>query len=439
MKLISLVLASLLLGSLLGCSKKSFNKSSNSKLVDALNSNNPDYVIARIAPDKASHDERYWLASAYALRAKVDVINLYSMLEMFLFNRSAWDWDDLDEVRDPYRTFLTSVNVNQTQEDANSDRRRTVLARSDNYLRRRFKMDVPLPSCEGVSPASYASISSTYAAIVAQAEYSPGDYFNEEPETYFPEPIFDSSRASTLDPQNDAWKEWKCKLSLRERYIDMFRYHRVRYRYDLYDSNNETSESEDDGLFSLTTESWQNIAMEILWKTYESIPFLQRVPIITQQGQADVTQASDLMLELIQVPAYRQRALKSLLYWNSVSILSLYRTGFDFENSTSVKQMYCHFDPRPVVNSYSILLSRVKTLRRLYDYYKQDRETEERTRRFTATELERRHKDDASLAKNIARLDRSLQNAPAELDPEVRDTELEKFMNKQVDNCIIQD
>ena len=62
---------------LLGCSQKSFEKSTQSEVVDALNAGDSKAVIKRIDPATASDDEKFYLASAHAMEAPLQRAHMH--------------------------------------------------------------------------------------------------------------------------------------------------------------------------------------------------------------------------------------------------------------------------------------------------------------------------------------------------------------------------
>lgn len=417
---------------LCGCGEKSYKKTSNSKLVDFLNAGNPNEVISRVHPETTSTNEKYWLASAYAMRGRVDVMNLYPMLEMYLFNRSAWNWDELDDVKDPYRKFLDRAS---RSDERSIQEREEAFKEFEPRLRSRFRMEADTPTCEEAqseysTSGSFILDRQRYSEILAEYQAALDKAINH-PETvdtssiYFPEYVYIGNSAANRAESN-------CRFHLSEVFNNRIKFYMARYRF--ISGRTRPINPQDPTTAEI---NWENIAMEILWHTYEAVPFLQRIPVVTIENQFDVSQAIRLMLDLKDNTFYRPRALKSILYWASVSILSIYRAGFNFEQASSMKAMYCSYDMGKTLEYYSVIRERLRTLKAVFIEYQKDQLNSPRS--MTERERNQQREENEKIENYLEQVGRGLQNSPETLSVFEEAAIVEGFKEKQLENCIISD
>jgi hypothetical protein len=388
---------------LLGCSQKSFEKSSQSEVVDDLNAGNAKAVIQRIDPAAASDDEKFYLASAHAMEGKLDVLSVYPLLNMYLFNKAATDWGDLSDVKDPYRKFLTTMDrsAGNTRE-----RRLEIWKQNDDVIRRRFRMDEQVPDCpelydEYFNQGHVDELVAKYREQVKLLESDPANY----------DVMGLDFLSLRLERYPQGISDFEIKL------FDYFQAH-AEYHYQRWAflEGRVREGAEVNG----EEPNWQALIMELLWRTYEAVPFLQRIPALSMAEQESVTKALDLMMELRANRRYRPRVMKSVLYWSTLSILSVYKSGFDLERVSSMQEMYCGFSMSQPLEHYQVLRQRLKLLHTLYLEANNDPSSEAQ-----------------ELGRYVEKLNEALATLPEELTDEEKKSYQERFRETQVNNCVL--
>jgi hypothetical protein len=388
---------------LLGCSQKSFEKSTQSEVVDDLNAGNPKAVIQRIDPATASDDEKFYLASAHAMEGKLDVLSVYPLLNMYLFNKAATDWDDLSDVKDPYRKFLNTMDrsAGNTRE-----RRLEIWKQNDDVIRRRFSMDEQIPQC----PELYSGNFNQAFMDTLLAHYREELRLMEaDPARFETTGIVHTSTWSSTNEEEVR----ECQDAIYEYFEDHAEYHYQRWVFI-------EGRVRDGDVASGEEPNWQALIMELLWRTYEAVPFLQRIPALSVAEQENVTKALGLMMELRTNRRYRPRVMKSVLYWSTLSILSVYKSGFDLDRVSSMQEMYCGFSMSKPLEHYQVLRQRLKLLHTLYLEAKDDPSSEAQ-----------------ELGRYVEKLNDAMATLPEELTPEEKASYQERFRETQVNNCVL--
>ena len=359
---------------LAGCQQKKYEKSSASEVVDQLNARNYDAVIASIDPNTTDPQQKFYLASAYAGRGMLDVFVLFPLLEMYLFNRPAMEWDDLSEVKDPYRRFLRRLNRRGAGE------RQSRQEMEDEYVQRlsiRYGMLDEYPECADVSDEILNTLRASESTNIDIWEHSLRSGHNiGYPQSFYS--YEDWHRTEDGGWRNLTQAENACIAVYWERLYKRFEYFRALDSAGIGRIIQQQEQATPEGETSpveLSAGRTQNLVMEGLWHTYEAIPFMERLPLVPVAAHDDLTRAINIMMEVREHPAHRERAEQSVVAWSLVSILSIYRTGFDLSRTDTMKEMFCGFSLPAVIDFYPVIRTRFRTLLRLYEVSEQSSRT----------------------------------------------------------------
>jgi len=406
-----------MLSVLVGCQQKKYEKSPSAEVVDQLNARDYDAVIARIDPATTDTQQKFYLASAYAGRGMLDVFVLFPLLEMYLFNRPAMEWDDLSEVKDPYRRFLRRLN----RRGAGDRQSRQEL--ENEYVQRlrlRHKMDEEFPACPGVPAERIEVFRNEELRIVLIWEQA----IRSDENIAYIYPIYPEGEWRQYE--NGVWRnrsqaETDCSFAYWERLNNRYQYY-----YALADAGvgrvdqeqDQAAPGGDSAPVQISAARAQNLVMEGLWHTYEAIPFLERLPVVPLAAHDDLTRAINLMMEVRQDPRLRERAEQSVVAWSLVSILSIYRTGFDITRSDTMKEMFCGFSLARVIDFYPVIRTRFRTLLDLYEVSEESSRTRNQLNGY------------------FTQADQFLSESPEHLAEDVRAYQLDQFRDYQLRHCI---
>lgn len=397
MKLLTLVLSF----SLLGACQKQYDRPASSDVVNDLSARRYDAVIGRIDADTTDLQQRFYLASAYAGRSNLDVLALYPLLEMYLFNRPATGWDELSEIKDPYRRFVRRLNRRGRQDD---EARASMEAEYVRMLRERYGWDEPAPRSEYCDGEKRDIMIAYESSLIAhwEKELAANRPILSWWELYYIQ-ASPGDVGSCYNVFDDRMNNFKVYFSaLREAGIGI-----------------EVQEEEENGsVVNTPAGKVEQLLMEVLWHTYEAVPFLQRIPTVESTSQGDLSRAIDMMMTLRHDPQLGERAIQSVVAWSVISVLSVYRSAFNLEHSSDLKEMYCGMAVATTLDHYPILVTRLRTLLTLFQ------ESQEAGRHSPQVQ------DYISTASTY------LDGAPAELGPALKGEVLQAFRLKQLENCL---
>jgi hypothetical protein len=334
--------------SFFGCETKKFEKAQNSsfKSVEYLNHGQTDQLISALGEkEDLAPRERYYLASALSQKGGVDVISLYSVLEIQLFRKSALEWSSLSKEKNPYLKFMKS------QEGIDKDKK---------FEKRKEKWEKYLPKI--IEKHNFITTKPTLDDLkdVYGEALSMEDYELQE-KAY--QKIYDEVAGLALDlgQRFDKWQELE-NIQLREMKNSHSWYELSRYYFDLMhlETLKESylyPEKKTSSVYGNV--EWEMVYMNVLWNTYEAIPLMKELPNLTPGQQDYVTQALDQYRKLLGHKEFRDVALKNIAVLAGISLLSIYKSSLDLDSISSIKDVLCSFEPLGITNNYHLIRKRL--------------------------------------------------------------------------------
>ena len=351
--MLSKILTVVLLVGVVAC-KKEYKKSDNDqiKTVEELNKGDYKSVIANLEGNSnLSERQHYYLASALSQAGGVDVYSLYSVMEIQLFHKKALDWSSLSDEKNPYVKFMKDQKVDIVQRTKKREER------WEKYLPKlKEKHQIKeMPSYDDLKNGD-----DPYCAQLTHEDYSASDeFFKKAHEDVIKQKItineFDQAWSDALkedeQPMNcAAWPLWDY-------------YERQTYLHFLKDQFLHPEKNTS----PFGAVKWEMLYMNILWNTYEAIPLLKKLPVLTDVQQENVTKALEENLLLLKTKEFKEVSLKNVLILSGVSLLSIYSSSFDLEEVDSITDLYCTFDPHGILNNYGIIRKRLMFLLKAYE------------------------------------------------------------------------
>jgi len=341
------VLTPVLIFALLGCNSKEYKKSENSnvELVEKLNSGKSEAVIQELRGRRnLSSRERYYLASAYSSEGGIDVLSLYSVLELQLFRKNALEWTDLSKEKNPYLRFMSAQEGvdpairKKKREERWKTYEARIIEQNDFILSKPTPEDLKQGNqYVEIDPARYLELDTIFAAKKEELMKQP----------------------STLDDRTQAWEvlyEEHLMGPNSWNYMGLFDYYRDTIRFETMKDHYINPENAA-GIFGGV--AWQMMYMNILWNTYESIPIIRQLPSLSDEQQETVTLALTEYSKLIHDPEFRDVAIKNMALLVAVSLLSIYKESFDFDEVENAQDLICSFEPDSLVSNYGLIRQRV--------------------------------------------------------------------------------
>lgn len=358
----------LLLG-LFGCGNKEFKKSSNSSVatVQKLNAGNPEEVIREYSTRAELSDrERYFLASAQSQAGGVDVLSLYSILEIQLFHKKALEWNDLSKEKNPYLKFM------KTQENVDYEKRKKKREeRWEKYKDRIIEKQSLL-----VEKPSYSQLKDRHGnkGYGSTYEITEEKYFSFDQELQNRTKDFGKKCYADLqtlvdefyalfhgDDVDPYWKRadyYDGAFEVFEFYLDSAILENTKRKY-------LSPEECVGGDFSAVR--WEMVYMNLLWNTYEAIPMIRKMPALSEAQQELVTDSLENYYLLIDSDAFKETSLKNLGVLTGVSLLSYYKDSFDLEEVNDMTDLFCSFDPAHLIKNYSMIRRRLLYLLKVHE------------------------------------------------------------------------
>lgn len=348
-------LTPVLILAILGCDSKEYKKSSNPNidLVSELNSGNPEVVISKLeSKNSLSPREQYYLASAYSSQGGVDVFSLYSVLELQLFRKNALEWSDLSKEQNPYLRFM------KAQEGVDKEARKK--KRADRWSHyegqiissKGFKLEKPT--------AEAIRLKDDYVRNIIKDEV-----YNQLDERLAKRFKSVMALPQDLDQRIEAWEaameeeiySHKDTNSLQLYfYADLGSHYGDRVQFETMKANYLKPEDSKNVFGNV---KWEMLYMNILWNTYEAIPIMKQMPSLTEAQQESVTRALEEYRKLLKNPEFQKVAIKNLGVLVGVSLLSIYKDSFDFEEVQDAQDLVCTFQANALVSNYGLIRKRV--------------------------------------------------------------------------------
>lgn len=365
------ILTAVILLSFFGCGRKEYRKDSNNAVetVQQLNKGKPEEVIREFSNRKdLSSRERYYLASAQSQAGGVDVLSLYSILEIQLFHKKALEWNDLSKEKNPYLKFM------KAQENVDHEKRQKKReARWKKYEKRilaNLEYETEKPSFKILEERTKDQKGWGYE--LTEEKYTAAD----EDFDRISKKINESCYASV----EDVWEAFYKAIDEEMNFSDyntyfigrdqLFNYYIGTTIVENYKKKYLEPEKCIGGDFSAVR--WEMIYMNLLWNTYEAIPMIKKMPSLTEEQQNYVTDSLENYFILIDTPDFKETSLKNLGVLTGVSLLSYYKGSFDLEEVNDMTDLFCSFDPVHIIDNYSMIRKRLLFLLRVHEKAKSD-------------------------------------------------------------------
>lgn len=349
--MLSILLTSVLLFTLIGCESKEYKKEQNSniEIVSELNKRDSESVISKLeSKDSLTPRERSYLASAYSEKGGVDVFSLYNVLEMQLFKKSALEWSDLSKEKNPYVKFMGS--------QANLDKKKRLEKREKRF--EKYKESISQKMQITKEKPTLEEIEIMYNGDLTEEQYEEADKLVLG--------CMDKAKEGPAEHEERSKIFNKCFYL--DRQADYLKNPVVGYLVSYYwgvlelDTVKEAYLNPEGKPKSLFKGSWQMLYMNILWNTYESIPVMKQLPSLSDEQQEAITTAIEQYQFLVEDPEFKDVALKNILVLSGVSLLSIYKSGFDFEEVNSIEDLMCTFEPEAILENYNLVRERIMVL-----------------------------------------------------------------------------
>lgn len=340
---------------ILGCDSKEYKKSSNSNidLVSELNTGKSEVVISKLKDRKSlTSREQYYLASAYSSEGGVDVFSLYSVLELQLFRKNALEWSDLSKEQNPYLRFMKAQEG--VDQEARKKKREERWKHYEGQIIARNGFKLEKPTAEGIR------LKNSYLKdIVKDDIYNKLDLiFSKKYDEVMKLP-------QDLDQRNQAWEtimeeEIYSNKDTEELqlyfYGDLGSHYGDKVRFETMKANYLRPEDTKNVFGNV---KWEMLYMNILWNTYEAIPIMKQMPNLTDTQQDSVTLALDEYKKLLKDPEFQKVAVKNLGVLVGVSLLSIYKGSFDFEEVQDAQDLLCTFQANSLISNYGLVRKRL--------------------------------------------------------------------------------
>jgi len=365
--MLSKILTVVLLVSVGACEKE-YKKAENENVsvVSYLNAGKFETVIEIITrkKERAPHVEltprdRYYLSSAYALKAGVDVYSLYSVMEIQLFHKKALDWSDLSKDKNPYLKFMK--NQDGGDSEAKKLKKEQMWEKFLPGLKVSFNIKDHKKTLEELR-----SDETCHCTDLSAQEYAKMDAFLK----LKADALIDSKMSMKEYYQTDVWyaaafdNDEHKEFNYYNAYSSLSSYYGDVVLLALK-KNEFLNPIKANSL--LGGEGWEMVFMNILWNTYESIPIMKKLPELSGAQQESLTLALETNLPLLKDKEFRDVSLKNLMILSSVSLLSVYTRSFDLNSVTSMKDLYCYFDPNVILNNYGLIRKRILFIQKVYE------------------------------------------------------------------------
>lgn len=364
-------------------------------IVKELNTGRHENVISILEnKEQLTQRERFYLASAYAIESGIDIYSIYPLMEIELFHKEALDWDQLKDQKNPYKKFLKEAPKSTSSDEKKQEAWLDYLSDYNRIHKVRKSFD-----CQRFTSLFIQYCEQRLAIFeqkVIQRIFAPEDdqidiartmsYIDYENEVY--DLIYNqqvSQWGFTLDEFNEATNsqyltnenDYEPDIP----YTNYFGFESVQTFYNMF--NSIETELEDHVFHVLKlyyskirildeNTSSNNTSIEMmnyLWNLYESIPIIQRLPVLSFKEQDSVTKTLDFLLESIKINNQDEKSIKLMIMSFTLSMSSMFADSFNLEAVTNPMEIGCHLKPE-VAQTYLYLIDeRIDFLDRLTEIY----------------------------------------------------------------------
>lgn len=332
--MLSKILTAALFFTLIGCESKEYKKEENSGIsyAESLNQGKNEALIQELnSKSSLTSRERYYLASAHSGAGGIDVYSLYSVLEIQLFRKNALEWKDLSKEQNPYLKFMKS----QQGVDYEKRRKKREARWEKDYLKisqRRGWKNLKKP--EGEDPSG----------IEWEKEYK-----------------------AVMEMRPDAQSRYNAWSKVTDKAFRSGEANEVTFAYyDYYSQLVEEETAKQNYIYpegktygGFNNVQWEMVYMNVLWNTYEAIPILKKLPQLTSQNQDEITKSLEEYRKLVKDEKFKEVSLKNTLVLSAVSLLSIYKESFDFDDVVNMQDLLCNFDPKVLTDNYELIRKRL--------------------------------------------------------------------------------
>lgn len=403
------------------CKEKQYSKDNNPNMKTVENLNKGDYleVIDRLGSKKSlSSRDKFYLASAYALKGGADIYSIYPMMEVVLFHKKAIDWDELKNDKNPYAKFVRQTERKKSSEEEKivawekylkdynkygdeSELRKEVIC--EDYILEEPFVQLLVDYCKNRKSA-YEFISddllqkrsedssdiffSIYSSVDTWELSTTINEFGKSPKLSF----------ETLDFLNNELEDsyYELKANNPEFPFNKFSYKRLTLEesFDHVAINSQLTPSEtsvllndvreklskmESNLFDYYSEHQsirlkrklffegrlpvnqkQSIEMmNLLWNIYETIPIIQRLPKISLAQQDEITSSLVILKTLLKDPEYKIKSAKMITMLTMFSLMSILADTTDLERVSQPYDFPCHMDERKMIEYKPVIYDRI--------------------------------------------------------------------------------
>ena len=355
----------------LSCKETSYDSDDiqSTSVIKNLNKQNVDEVIAELeGKPNISSEETYYLASAYAIKGGMDIYAIYPIMEIELFHKRALDWDELDETKNPYKKFLREKKEKEVSAEEKKEAWDRYQAQFINQKKIQeldcFKYKEYSDFCfeqkEGFVQL-YKRLENQEFLIVEDGEYlNPYDkeryaqevyqytinkynnYGNYETD-YDSEFYIEDESGSQYHP---SYPKQHIISELESYYLKKIELMRQKQIFMLGKDDNEQNSSIK--------------MMNFFWGIYESIPVIQRLPIITHAEQKTLGKTLEILFDNLKQDIHHTKSAKMIVMILTFSLSSVFADSFELSAITSPMDMGCYLNAEKFLSYHGVLRDRLK-------------------------------------------------------------------------------
>ncbi|MCO4753109.1 MAG: hypothetical protein KC478_01435 [Bacteriovoracaceae bacterium] len=344
---------------LTGCKEQSFSAkdSESSAVIKALNKSDYKSVISILERkeenEELSVEDQYIMASAFAIKGGMDIYSLFPLMEVELFHKRAIDWNELEEQKDPYSKFLTdNTSSNATVEEREKAWDNYVEASlATGTIEEEFNCDV----YEDRELCEY--MHTQFEKVRENLEkgnfyYSDRDRFISGGEEARREEIYALTETLRKESNDYSVEKYQITRDLETYYIEIVVFDYKRDKFISGELKDEGGQASKD-------------IMKLIWRVYESIPLIQRLPKIDHQQQTTLTTVLDILKEnMVENPSH-EKSSKMIAMTLFFSIASIFADSFNLEAVESPLDIGCQIQEDKLVGHLDILKDRIEYVTKL--------------------------------------------------------------------------
>tara|TARA_Y100000780_G_scaffold232594_1_gene268425 strand:+ start:95957 stop:97216 length:1260 start_codon:yes stop_codon:yes gene_type:complete len=345
-----------------GCKEQSFSSkdSESSIILKKLNKSDYTSVISTLENKKESGnlsiEDRYLMASAFAIKGGMDVYSLFPLMEVELFHKRAIDWSELEEQRNPYGKFL----INKTTSSASVEERKEAWQK---YIEASLSAGViealEFDCTEYENEELCEDTRDRYEQL--REDIKAENYYYSELDPYQLNKVkvkvdevvaFTQHLSDSNDDDDFVYSEQIIFNDLEDHYRQMVT---LDYKKDLFISGELKDEK---------SEIHQQL-MKFLWSVYESIPLIQRLPKIDDNGQSTLNTVLEILKDNMSEDPTHEKSSKMIVMTLFFSVSSIFADSFDLQAVDSPISLGCNIKEKTLLGHLKILRDRVKYVREL--------------------------------------------------------------------------